>query len=104
MPHMNNLDLAVFPAMSKRHSALLHNYSNKMAPREEIWKTAQTVWRELESASIARGYLLAYRIANKVIEYKGENTFLQKQDFHSAIRSDFYDTEEGCKKRTRVLE
>ncbi len=86
------------------HSALLRNYSNKMAPREEIWKTAQSVWRDLESAAIARGYLLAYRIANKVIAYKGENTFLQTQDFHSGINSDFNNTALGCVKKVRVLE
>jgi hypothetical protein len=41
MPHNNNLDLAVFPKMSKDHSSLLQNYSNKMAPAHEIWSTAQ---------------------------------------------------------------
>ena len=35
-PHINNLDLAVFPMMSKRHSSLLKMYSNLQAPREEI--------------------------------------------------------------------
>jgi hypothetical protein len=104
MPHMNNLDLAVFPAMSKRHSVLLRNYSNTMAPREDIWKTAQAVWSDLESYAIARGYLLAYRIASKVIAYKGDNTFLQQQDFHSGIRSDFSNTDWGCVKKVQVLE
>jgi hypothetical protein len=57
----------------------------------------------LQSPAIARGYLLAYRIANKVIEYKGDNTFLQQQDFHSGIRADLCDTDFGCKKVTQVL-
>ena len=32
MPHLNNLDLAVFPMMSKRPSALLKTYSLRQAP------------------------------------------------------------------------
>jgi hypothetical protein len=90
--------------MSKRHSVLLRNFSNTMTPREEIWKTAQAVWSDLESYAIARGYFLAYRIASKVIAYKGDNTFLQQQDFHSGIRSDFSNTDWGCVKKVQVLE
>jgi hypothetical protein len=36
MPHSNNLDLAVFPMMSKRHSALLKMYSDLQAPHDKI--------------------------------------------------------------------
>jgi N-acetylneuraminic acid mutarotase len=79
MPHCNNLDLAVFPMMSKRHSALLKMYSNVQAPHEEIWQTAEEVWANLGSAEIARGYILAYRIAGKVIESGGENTFFKSR-------------------------
>jgi hypothetical protein len=60
MPHMNNLDLTVFPKMLKDHSTLLKKYSNKMAPPEEIWKTAEACWSNLDSASIARCFILAY--------------------------------------------
>jgi hypothetical protein len=103
MPHSNNLDLAVFPMMSKRHSALLRMYSNLQAPHEEIWRTAEEVWASLGSAEIARGFILAYRIAKKVIECGGENTFLQKQEFHSGVRADFYDTPQGVAKKTVVV-
>jgi len=42
MPHANNLDLAVFPAMSKKHSATLAKHDgNNMAPNDEIWDTAE---------------------------------------------------------------
>lgn len=99
MPHLNNLDLAVFPMMSKRHSNLLKQYSNKMAPKEEIWETAQSVWESMGSAPIARGFILAFRIAQKVIDNNGDNTFLQKTEFHSNIRNDFYDTEFGVAKK-----
>ena len=53
MPYIKNLDLAVFPAMLKRHSALIKAYSKKMAPADEIWKACESVWRELDSVSIA---------------------------------------------------
>ena len=103
MPHANNLDLAVFPAMSKRHSALLKEYSNKCAPRDEIWDAAKRVWEDLNSASIARGFILANRITKKVIEYGGRNTFLQESTFHSAVREDFADTRHGVKKKINVI-
>jgi hypothetical protein len=43
----------------------------------------------MDSASIARGFILAYRIAQKVIDNAGTNTFLETQDFHSGVRDDF---------------
>jgi hypothetical protein len=55
------------------------------------------------SAEIARGFILAYRIAKTVIECGGENTFLQKQEFHSRVRADFFDTTYGVGKKTRVV-
>lgn len=103
MPHMNNLDLAVFPMMSKRHSQLLKEYSGKMAPKEDIWEKASIVWSQMGSPEIARGFILAYRIAAKVIDNKGENTFLQTHDFHSDVRKDFYESPTGVKKRARVV-
>lgn len=104
MPYSNNCDLAVFPTMSRDHGALLKTYSNTVAPPEEIWRTAQRVWEDLPSAKIARGYVLAYRIAEKVIKNKGDNAFLSSKDFHCKVRPDFYDTQTGIKRKTRVLE
>jgi hypothetical protein len=78
-------------------------YSNLQAPHEEIWKTAREVWSNLGSAKIARGYILAYRIAAKAIKSGGENTFLRQQDFHSGVHSDFYDTPKGVAKKTVVI-
>jgi hypothetical protein len=99
MPHLNNLDLAIFPMMSKRHSTLLKNYSCIQAPHEEIWATAEQVWMNMQSAEIAHGFNLAYRIAKKVIECGGENTFLQKQEFHSRVREDFFKTLYGVARK-----
>jgi hypothetical protein len=104
MPHMNNLDLAIFPMMSKHHSALWKMYSSVQAPSEEIWHTAEQVWMTMGSAEIAHGFILVYRIAVKVIKNGGENAFLQKQEFHSGVRADFYDMPDGVAKKTRVVD
>ena len=53
MPHIDNLNLAVFPMTLKRHSSLLKMYSNLQAPHEEIWQTAREVWSQVGSAEIA---------------------------------------------------
>jgi hypothetical protein len=60
---MNNLDLAIFPMMSKCHSALLKMYSAIQAPHNEIWHTAEQVWANMGSAEIAHGLSLAYSIS-----------------------------------------
>ena len=103
MPHSNNLDVTVFPMMSKHHSALLKMYSNLQAPHEEIWRTAKEVWTSLVSAEIACGYILAYCIAANVIESGRENFFLRKQEFHSGVQAGFYDTPQGVAKKTVVI-
>ena len=79
MPYANNLDMVVFPAMSKRHSDTLRNYGSKSAPPDEIWRVASSVWKELDSALIARGYALQYRVMEKVIKHKGKNDFLRSR-------------------------
>ena len=77
MPHANNLDLAVFPSMSKRHTQTLANYTgSNMATADEIWDAAKIVWNNLPSAVIGRGFMHYNRILAKVIENKGNNTFL----------------------------
>ena len=40
MPHMNNIDLAVSPAMYKHHSALLKAYSKKWHLQTKFGKRA----------------------------------------------------------------
>ena len=107
MPHMNNLDLAVFPAMSRRHAELLRSHKgNRMTDPDKVWAAAKEVWDDLPSAAtIARGCILAFRIAEKVIKNKGSNSFLQGKDgsLHSDVRRDFYDTAKGVAKKTVVV-
>jgi hypothetical protein len=104
MPHANNLDLAVFPAMSKRHSNLLSNYGSNpkmMAPADEIWQTAAHVWKGLEPSTIARGFIHGHRILKKVVEHKGNVDFLQTEQFHTGITADYYNTPTGIRKRVK---
>ena len=43
MPYINNLDLSVFPMMSKKHSALLKEHSNTVPSTDKIYQTAEDV-------------------------------------------------------------
>ena len=47
MPHMNNLDLAVSPKMSKIHGNLLRLHSNTSVKPDAIWTAAQETWSNL---------------------------------------------------------
>jgi hypothetical protein len=103
MPYANNLDLVVFPCMSKRHTQLLRQHGNSVIPNDQIWKAAQEVWNDLESYVIARrGFILAYIIAAKVIEGEGGNDFLNNADFHCEVWKDFANTATGIKRASVV--
>lgn len=104
MPHMNNLDLAVFPSMSHRHSTELRKRgAGQTVSKEDIWKACETVWTNLPSATIARGFALSYRVADQVIKHNGKNSFLQSADFHSNVRKDYYDTAKGIRKKATAI-
>ena len=90
--------------MSKRHSALLKAYYNKMEPADKIWKVCELVWRELESVSISWGFISMHHIAEKVITHNGINKFLQKNDFHSGVCNSFVDTPDGVNPKVNVLD
>ena len=99
MPHANNLDLAVFPSMSKSHSDLLSRYNKSCEPStDEIWDCAEAVWKKLPSATIAKGYMHGYRILKKVVEANGCNEFLRTKDFHTGVSQDYYPTDNGIEK------
>ena len=100
MPHMNNLDLAVFPSMSRRHADLLWSRNgNRMADPDKVWEAAKAVWDDLPSASIAQGFILAFHFAENVVHNKGSNSFLHGKDgsLHSDERRDFCKTANGIK-------
>ena len=104
MPHMNNLDLAVSPATSKRHNALLKAYSKKMAPADDICQECESVWRELDSISISWGFIMMHRIMEIVIIHKVTNKFLQKIDFHSGVCNSFANNPDGVDPKVIVLD
>ena len=71
MPHINVLDLAVFPSMSKRHSHLARSlHGTRVLKEDEIWDVAQEVWENLPSCKIANAFTQAKRIAEKIVKCK----------------------------------
>ena len=78
---------------------LLLQNSTSVAKTDEIWQAVITVWKQMESATIAGGFVPAYRVAAKVITNKGKNKFLLDNSFHSSVRSDFYNTDEGIREK-----
>ena len=97
MPHMNVLDLSVFPSMSKQHTMLCRDKEGlKVLTEDQTWDAAEEVWMVLENWKIASAYIQAYRIAKKVIAAKGNNGFLGNGDgIHVGVRRDFQRTENG---------
>jgi len=57
-----------------------------------IEDTAEQVWQGLDSPTIARAFILAYVIAQKVVQNSGANDFMQKGGLHADVRQDFIDT------------
>ena len=67
---------------------------------DEIWETAWEVWEGLQSAKIASAYVQAYRIAGRVIEEGGDNTFLGIGGTpHFGIRKDFFPSGDGLARK-----
>lgn len=101
MPHLNVLDLSVFPAMSRRHMALARAHGGLCVLKEdEIWAAANQVWNDLPSSKIASGYIQAFRLAKKVIEVHGDNAFLGSSGLiHVGIRKDFVETATGLRRK-----
>ena len=95
MPHMNALDLAVFPSMSKAHSTMIRRNGKMVASKDVIFTTASSVWHNMPAATIAKAFVHAWRIAEVVIRNKGSNTFLRTKEFHTNIRKDFDETRSG---------
>jgi len=73
-PYTNVLDLQLFPAMSKRHSVLLRQYSDAEASKDKKWRVAQQVWDNCSSAMVCRAFIHAFRIMRLIMEEKGNNS------------------------------
>ena len=96
MPHANSLDLSIFPSMSHSHSSLTRKKGKAVVSPDEIAKAAQQVYDEYPSCNIARAFMQVRLIADRVVEYGGDNSFLGK-DLHFGIRDRYFDTIYGIK-------
>ena len=88
--------------MSRRHMHLaraLHGV--RVLKENEIWNTAVMVWNDLPSCKIANAFVLAKRIAEMIVERKGDNDFLccRSDDLSSRGRVQLIDTLTGNKRR-----
>lgn len=102
MPHMNVLDLSIFPAMSRRHCHLIRSMHGVRVVREnEIWDAAKRVWDTYPSSKVANAFVQCKRNAEKIIQAKGGNEFLAGVNgtIASNVRKDFNETDEGNKRR-----
>jgi hypothetical protein len=103
IPYANILGLVVFCACKK---GILSFYdSTGILPfqaNDVAWNAAKEVWNDLESFIIARGFLLAYIIAVKVIAREAENNFLNNAGFPCKLWKDYANAATGIKRATVV--
>jgi hypothetical protein len=68
-------------------------------PEDEIWQNAEDVWKELQNSKVASACVQVYRIADKVIQAKGDNKFLGSGgSIHCGIGNDFKFTANGVER------
>ena len=82
--------------MSKRHCSIARSLHGVRVLREdEIWNAAVKVWEDLPSSKVANAFVIAGRIAKKIIHFNGRNDFLSGIDgtLASNVRLDFIETE-----------
>ena len=70
-------------------------FNNTVAGYDRIWAVALNVWKSVTSSMVARAFVLAYRIMHKIIEEKGNNSWLCHGTPHCFVRRDFIDTYDG---------
>ena len=99
-PQFNVLDLAVFPALSRRHSHYLRRRSSSVVPAHVIWNAADNCFKELENAAIARAFVLSFFMCKETIRYKGDNTYLSRGSLHFDIQRNYTNTAYGIYKNT----
>ncbi len=70
-------------------------FNNTVAGHDRIWDVAQNVWKGLTSSTVARAFVLAFRIMQKIIDENDNNQWLCHGAPHCFIRRDFVDTCDG---------
>ena len=93
MPHMNTKGLTIFLAMSKWRTSLSQAKGGlSVLKEEEIWLAGNEVWEQFSNCKIAHSYVLAYRIAKKVVKHEGDDIFLGSSGgLHSGVGDNFDD-------------
>ena len=76
MPHMNVLDLAVFPKLSVHNRHLIWYLREIQVSKEyDIWKIAAKILEELPIYKIANVFCLGKIIADNFLKFKGTICF-----------------------------
>ena len=95
-PYVNVCDLAIFPAMSKKHTHLLAEKFGFVVPKvEAIFEAAETIWSELDSCSIARAFIQARRVHNIIVRDGGKQAWLTNGGPHCNCRRDYVNHDDG---------
>ena len=76
MPHVNMCNLSVFPNMSKRHTQLSRDHHGMhVLTEDQIWNAAAKVSKQLLSCKVASGFIQGNRLAERIIQHRGNNSF-----------------------------
>ena len=95
-PYTNVCDLAIFPAMAKRHTHLLLETHGMKVPRpDDVWNAALQIWTELDSCLIARSFIQARRVHNIIAKDGGRQAWLSSGGPHCNCRKDYRNGEDG---------
>ena len=105
MPHSNVDDLAIFPSLSKLVQRMgRKRFKGKKArvlTSDQIDECVMKAWDEYQSCKIARTFVEAYLMMDKVIEEKGDTAFLAQGGFHFGVGKNFVDTDTGIKRKKK---
>jgi hypothetical protein len=90
-PLTNVKDMSLFPALSKRVTALQGKSKRSLVLEgEELFQLATKAWEELPLSVIARSYAGHHQIVNAIAQCKGGDEFVrEKGGIHCGIRQAF---------------
>ena len=68
---------------------------------DEIWSAAAQVYKDLPSCKIVSGFIQAYMLSDRIIEHKGDNTFLAggSGGIRTGASNNFYPTDKGLTRK-----
>ena len=77
-----------------------------MLTEDQIWNAAEKVFKQLPSCKVASGFMQANRLAERIIEIRGDNSFLSGSSggIRTGFSKDFIQTKTGlARKDGRVI-